>query len=267
MPQVRDVMQAMDEIAPLALAEPWDNVGLMFGSPDWPVAHVLLALDATPAVVAQADGLPEAMIVTHHPLFFDPIRALIEGDMAFGVVPALARGSIALFAAHTNLDRSPTHGTAAALAVALAPTGGEAARRAEIEAHGLWALASLVEPITISRMAELVRERLGAAAVHVIGSAAAADRIALIPGSGGDELAAARAAGAQVAITGEIKHHQAIEAGLLGPTVITAGHFETERPVLGLVQAALRERLPGLDVRIAEESSPVRHVLAGDPGG
>lgn len=262
-----DVMAALDEIAPPELAEPWDNVGLMFGGGSWLVAHVLLALDATPAVVAQAEGLGDAMIVTHHPLFFDPIRALVDDDPAFHVVTALAQQGTALASAHTNLDRSPTCGTAAALAQALALRGGEAPRRAEIVPHGFWALATLVEPLSTARLAQLVRDALDARAVHVMGGCSAAERIALIPGSGGDELAAARAAGAQVAITGEIKHHQALEANLLGPTVITAGHFETERPVLGGLQRALQKRLPGLDVRIAEETSPVWSVYTRDSGG
>jgi putative NIF3 family GTP cyclohydrolase 1 type 2 len=77
MPRVADVMALIEAVAPASLAEPWDNVGLMFGGQDWPVRNVLLALDPSPVVVAQAAGLPDAIIVTHHPLFFEPVRQLL----------------------------------------------------------------------------------------------------------------------------------------------------------------------------------------------
>ena len=268
MVQVAEVMAAVEEFAPVALAEPWDNVGLMFGGRGWPVAHVLLALDATPAVVAQAEGLGDAMVVTHHPLFFEPLRALVEDEFAFRVVQALAQGGIALYAAHTNLDKSPTHGTPRALAEALGFGAGADGVRGETILGGLGSVVNAAQPGNRQDLATLVAQQLGSRVVQLVGEGrGSARRIALVPGSGGDALASARAAGAQVMVTGELKHHEALEAELLGPAVITAGHFETEQPVLALLQRALQERLPGLDIRIAEESSPIWSVHSGGLGG
>lgn len=268
MVSVADVIAAVEEFAPASLAEPWDNVGLMFGGRSWPVAHVLLALDATPAVVAQAEGLQDAMIITHHPLFFEPIRALVEDEFAFHVVQALAQGNIALYSAHTNLDKSPTHGTPQALAEALGFGAGADGVRGETISGGLGSVVNAAQPGNRQDLAALVAQKLGSRVVQLVGEGRGlARRIALVPGSGGDALASARAAGAHVMVTGELKHHEALEAELLGPAVIVAGHFETERPVLGLLQRALRERLPGLDIRLAEESSPIWSVHPDGFGG
>lgn len=276
MTQVADVMAAIEQIAPIGLAEPWDNVGLMFGGRSWPVSHVLLAVDATPAVVAQAEGLQGVMVVTHHPLFFDPIRSLAEDDPTYAVVSALARASMALYSAHTNLDKSPTHSTALALAEALgfadvrplASREGDDGLSVESPEPVPGCLAVLPQPMSRKDLAEHVRRRLQARLVQMIGPAEGqAQRVALIPGSGGDVLAAAREAGADIVVTGELKHHEALAAGVLGPAVIIAGHFETERPVLAWLQHALQERLPQLDIRIAEESSPIGSVHTGDCGG
>jgi dinuclear metal center YbgI/SA1388 family protein len=273
MVQVADVMAALEEIAPPVLAEPWDNVGLMFGGRSWPVEHLLLAVDPTPAVAAQAADLQDAMIITHHPLFFDPIRRLVEGDLAHDVVMRLAEAETALYAAHTNLDKSPTHSTARALAEALGfkqvgplapfrPWEGKCAPAGETAQPGFGCLAILPDSMTRRQLWELVARRLGSHGARVAGSAdGAATRIALVPGAGGEALALAREAGAHVMVTGELKHHEALEALHLGPTVIAAGHWETERPVLDLLQRALQERLPGVTIRIAEEcpiwSAPV----------
>lgn len=258
--QVADVIDIMEEIAPPALAEPWDNVGLMFGDDSWPVEHVVLALDPTPAVIVQAEALWKALVVTHHPLFFEPIRTLMQGSPAFRVVMLMAKANVALYAAHTNLDKSPTHGTARALAGAL---GFESPVLC-----GPGCLVTLPERVRAGELAQHVAGRLAARAVALIGIAETTpvQRVGLIPGSGGDEVSAARDAGAEIVITGELKHHQALEA-LEGTPAITAGHFETERPVLGLVQRHLQDRCPGLHVRIAEESSPIRSIHTQDCGG
>ncbi|MBU0611635.1 MAG: Nif3-like dinuclear metal center hexameric protein [Armatimonadetes bacterium] len=279
MVRVEDVAALIERIAPASLAEPWDNVGLMFGGLSWPVEHILLALDATPAVVAQAGGLRDAMIITHHPLFFEPIRALVEDDLAYHVVSGLAKADVALLSAHTNLDKSPTHGTARALAEALGlgPVEplvpyrlreGEDDDSAETALPGFGGIVTLPQGTTRAELAALVAQRLPSRVVQLVGHGqGAAERVALVPGSGGDALGLAREAGAQAMVTGEIKHHEALEAEVLGPAVITAGHFQTERPVLHLLQRYLREHLPNVDIRIAEESSPIWSVQTGDSGG
>lgn len=103
-PTVGDVVSAMHELAPPALAESWDNVGLQLGDPAEPVRRGLVALEVTSAVLREAEKRRANLLVTHHPLIFRPLGNLVET----GTIPRLAtrmvRSGIALLAAHTNLD-------------------------------------------------------------------------------------------------------------------------------------------------------------------
>lgn len=100
----RQIMDAMEIMAPGRLAAAWDNVGLLVGDPGQAVARVLVALDVTPelAAAAAADGVD--MIVAHHPLIFRPLAAIRTDRRPDAALAALLRAGIAVFAAHTNLD-------------------------------------------------------------------------------------------------------------------------------------------------------------------
>ncbi len=103
-PKVGDVVSAMHELAPPALAEEWDNVGLQLGSPDAPAERVMVALEVTSAVVREAAKRRASMLVTHHPLLFRPLRTLSEEGTVQRLAAGLIRAQVALLAAHTNLD-------------------------------------------------------------------------------------------------------------------------------------------------------------------
>jgi dinuclear metal center YbgI/SA1388 family protein len=115
---VSDVKRVMDEWAPPAWAETWDRVGLQAGRPDQEVAGVAVCLSVTPEVVADARAAGVNMIVAHHPLIWDPIRALRTDDPQVRLCLDIAAGGMACLAAHTNLDVAPD-GVNDALAKAL----------------------------------------------------------------------------------------------------------------------------------------------------
>lgn len=102
--KVSDIMEIMAEIAPPRLAEDWDNTGLQFGGPDWPVSHVFVALDPTLASVNKACGAGADMLITHHPLIFKPLSSLKTDTSVGAIIDKAARSRLAIFAAHTNLD-------------------------------------------------------------------------------------------------------------------------------------------------------------------
>jgi len=261
---VKDIATAIEAAAPLGLAEPWDTVGLQVGGPSAQVRAVLLAVDATPAVVAQASDQGAQLIIAHHPLLFSPLGAVIAGDPVADIVMELIRSGIAFYAAHTNLDVAPRIGTAAALAdllglqgSAVLPCGCAGATGPDGELTGAGRIDDLPEPLTAKAFAEQVRRQLGAGSVRVVGRPAVMiSRLAAVPGAGGDGLADAAAAGAQAFVTGELKHHELLEARARGLVVILAGHLHTERPVLAPLQRYLQEAFPGLTVTIAAEDWP-----------
>jgi len=115
---VSDVVGAVEGLAPTALAEDWDNVGLQVGDPAAGVRRVLVALTPLPEVFDEAEELGANLLLLHHPLIFRPLKrldpSLYPGDL---VSRALRRG-IAVLAAHTNYDAAPG-GVSVALAEAL----------------------------------------------------------------------------------------------------------------------------------------------------
>ena len=101
---VHDIIKLMDRLAPRALAEKWDNVGLQVGQLDWPVKRVSIALDPLPEVVAAACADQTDLLITHHPLTLSPLEQ-IHFDSPIGkIIQQAAQNQLAIFTAHTNLD-------------------------------------------------------------------------------------------------------------------------------------------------------------------
>ena len=96
----------MEELAPPAWAESWDNVGLQVGAPDRPVQRVLVALELTGGVVEEAIAGQAGLIVVHHPAIFKPWKALRFDTPAGRRIERLVQAGIGLYAAHTNLDQA-----------------------------------------------------------------------------------------------------------------------------------------------------------------
>ena len=101
---VRDLVGAIDSIAPFAFAEDWDNVGLLVGRPDNPVQRVLCTIDLTPAVMDEAVAERAEAIVSYHPTLFKPFKRLAEGTPAERMAMRLLERGIAVICPHTALD-------------------------------------------------------------------------------------------------------------------------------------------------------------------
>ncbi|PID40311.1 MAG: hypothetical protein CR984_03855, partial [Proteobacteria bacterium] len=101
---VDQMIAVLNRLAPPRLAESWDNVGLQFGDRSWPVKKIWVALDPLPEVVADACENEADLLVTHHPLFFKPIKKIDCATPAGRIICLAAAGRLAIFSAHTNLD-------------------------------------------------------------------------------------------------------------------------------------------------------------------
>jgi dinuclear metal center YbgI/SA1388 family protein len=101
-----DLEAVLEKLAPRALAEPEDNCGLLVGDRDAPVGRVLVALELTEPVLAEAVAGSYDAVLTHHPLLFSPLRSVVESRPRERMVRELVRGNMNLFANHTNLDSS-----------------------------------------------------------------------------------------------------------------------------------------------------------------
>ena len=117
MPTVGEIFDFLNTKAPVETKLDFDNVGLLVGSRDWPVTSVLLALEITGAVIAEAAERKAGLVLSHHPLFFDLKAVSSEVPQGKKAMDLLASG-IAAICMHTNLDAADG-GVNDALAAAL----------------------------------------------------------------------------------------------------------------------------------------------------
>ncbi|WP_066495402.1 Nif3-like dinuclear metal center hexameric protein [Abyssisolibacter fermentans] len=102
--KVKKICDAMNKLAPVKLAEKWDNCGLQIGNPHKEVKKILLALDATEAIVTEAVKLNYDMIITHHPFIFKPLNSIDLSTYKGRLIKKLINNDIAIYSSHTNLD-------------------------------------------------------------------------------------------------------------------------------------------------------------------
>jgi dinuclear metal center YbgI/SA1388 family protein len=358
-PTVGEWLRALEELFPPAWAEEWDSVGLQAGDRSWPAERVLVALDPTSEVVVEARDRSCGLVVSHHPLVFEPLRNLDVQDPVARVAVGAAESRIAVAAVHTNADVADP-GVSDALAEALGvevtgvlrptaagsrvklvtfvppevtakvldavasagggligeythssfrvrgtgtfipsekanPTMGErgelneveedrleivvprdrmsAAVAAMVDAHpyeevaydlyplagggglGLGRVGRTPEPIEARSLAGFCSERLGSD-VRIAGDPGrAVATVALCGGAGASLLPDAIRSGVDAFITGDLKHHQALDAAAAGLTVIDAGHYGTERPFVPVLAQRLADAGPPGEVLVSERST------------
>ncbi|HEY5834368.1 Nif3-like dinuclear metal center hexameric protein [Streptomyces sp.] len=239
MPTVSDVIAALDALWPPALAEPWDAVGLVCGDPEAEVTRVLFAVDPVAEVADEAIRIGADLLVTHHPLYLRGTTTVAPvGPAGFKgrVVHTLIRNGVALHVAHTNADRAdPGVSDALAAAVDLRVTGplvpdptDPAGRR------GLGRLCELDAPVSLAAFAARAAHGLPrtATGLRVAGDPETQVRTIAVCGGSGDSLfEQVRAAGADVYLTADLRHHPASEARQAGaPVLVDAAHWATEWP-------------------------------------
>ena len=103
--KVKDIINIIEEFAPLGIQEKWDNSGLCIGSPEDEVTSVLMGLDCTPELVDEAIACGADMIVTHHPLIFSGLKKISSDDLVGAAVIKAIKAGISIYAAHTNADK------------------------------------------------------------------------------------------------------------------------------------------------------------------
>ena len=248
---VREIYDVLFAFAPERMKMgDWDNVGLLCGRFTTEVETVLIALDPLPDVIAEAVELGAQCIVTHHPLFFDPPRAINETTLAGRSVLELIEHGIAAVNLHTNLDCAPG-GVNDALAAKLEldnvrvlnPAGEDDAG----QPYGLLRIGE-TEQTDVRTFAAFVKEKLACPGLRFADAGRPVRCVAVGGGSCGSAIDEVLAAGCDTFVTADLKYHQFEEARWRGLNLIDAGHFETEDPVCEVLAMLLRERFPELRV-------------------
>lgn len=252
-PSLAEVLDILHEIAPLELAAEWDNTGVLLQGSARPgkVARVLLAIDLTVGVVAEAIAARASLVVAYHPPIFAGLKRLHADG---GVQEALLRAGAAeltVYSPHTALDAAPS-GLADWLAECV--LGGDAPKELRPCGDGEFGrVVELAKAIPFATLLQRCKKKLGVRSLQVARPARAAAKvrtIAVAAGAGGSVL---RGVQADAFVTGEMSHHDALAAIAAGTSVVLAGHSNTERGFLPSLQKRLRAAFDGeLDVRISK---------------
>jgi dinuclear metal center YbgI/SA1388 family protein len=264
-PSLSDIIGILDSLAPPSLAEEWDNCGLQLGDLSWPVKKIWVALDPTLQVVEAACAQKVDLLVTHHPLIFRPLRS-IEFHTPLGAVINMAtRHNLAIFAAHTNLDRV-TGGLNDILARRLGlkdlkslATGGPTKEPISGEpGPGIGRVGSLDKAMDLKSLARSVKKEMGLKIIKFAGDPdLLIKKAAVCTGSGSSLLTDFFASGAQVYISGDMRYHDArdVEAGNRG--VIDIGHFSSESFIGQDLTAQLRNKFDQTGINVTVEACDI----------
>ncbi len=240
-----DVIELINTLAPFDLAEEWDNCGLQAGHMSWPVRKVLVSLDVTVAVMAEAKKAGADLVLSHHPLMIKPVNCIDFSTMTGEAIAISSNDKISVVSAHTNLDKA-VNGLndffadfigvreTSPLCAAGSPDGED--RRA----GGLGRTGQLADPVRLNHFAAEIKQKLAADHIRMIGDAQHRVRkVAVCTGSGGALIPEFIASGADVFVTGDIKYHEAREIEASGRALIDVGHFASERIAVDFLSETL----------------------------
>jgi len=229
----KEIISVVEKFAPPTLASEWDNVGLLIGDEDASITSVMVSLDIDEGVIDEAISKGCNLIITHHPVIFEPFKTLNTGHFKQKLIFKIISQNINVYSAHTNLDCAEK-GINDYLACNLGLREISVLKKTH-ESHngstefGFGRVGYLESPVTLKELCQRVKLLLGIDSVRVVGDLQSmASKVAISSGSGADFIGDARNLGCQCFITGDIKYHDACDARDMGLSVIDAGHFETE---------------------------------------
>ena len=221
------IAEEIEKWAPKIYAEPYDNPGLILGRSNKQVKKIVMAVDASELVIAQAVAWGADMLIVHHPLPFTPIKTITDEDRIGRQILTLIENHITLYAVHTNGDSAPNGGND--YACHLLGLQNVRAVAAEDEIACL-RIGELKESCTLEALGSLVKEAYQLPHVKVYDSRKKeVKKVAVCIGSGMDFAPLAIKEGADVLITGDISYHKADAALASGLSLVDATHFLTDR--------------------------------------
>lgn len=257
MTRVQDVIETVLRAYPQALAADWDTgIGLTCGDPDEVVHSVRLAVDAVEATVDETIRIGAGLLLTHHPLLFRPVQSVAAHTAKGALIHRMILAGVAHFAAHTNAD-SAVGGVNDAFAGALGLTDPRPlVPRDTGSATGSGRVGRLPESMSLRDFTRHVAGRLPAT---VTGVRAAGDpdrlltTVAVCGGAGEEFLRASVAAGADVYVTSDLRHHVVAEfvAVRTHPAVVDVPHWAGEWPWLARAAALIESEHPELTVTVS----------------
>ncbi|MEK5032139.1 Nif3-like dinuclear metal center hexameric protein [Paenibacillus sp. FSL R7-0302] len=287
------VMSVLNTIVPFACVAARDNSGLIVGEPSLNVDTVLMAVDLTEAVIEEAVNLNCGMIVTHHHIMGKGVKRITPDTFEGRAVRRLTQNNIAFVVCHNNLDFL-THGTADTLMRA----AGAAESRALYEGYaflattpaevnaasipvpkgegidpdleaGFGRVGKLAVPCTLI---ELIKRLEGTVTgpVNVVGADDRLIRSVAVQVGAGErsDLDQAKRMGADLLISGDVRHDNRLYAAEIGICLLDFCHYEVELPGILSLMSRLKQGLDRggyeVQVKLSQAEAPVRHMVMPD---
>ena len=253
MTTVKDIFQFIETVAPKYMKESWDNVGLNCGRMDKEVKTILVALDPFAGVCKEAVEIGADLLVTHHALLWNPGFITDETQQGKNTLFLIERG-IPCINAHTNLDLAPG-GVNDTLAKILGldhiqvvnPVGTDG----NGQEYGLLRCGTVEEQSLVTFLAQ-VKERLGCEGLRYADGGKPVHKVCVGGGACGSELMDAYKAGCDTFVTADVKYNQFWDAKDLGMSIIDAGHFHTENPVVQVLADKIQTAFPKIRVIVSK---------------
>lgn len=240
----REIISCLEGLAPKKYAESWDNVGLLVGHYDQPVKRIMIALDANNQVIEAAVKENVDLLITHHPMIFAPIKQIHDENFTGKKILALAEHHIAYYAMHTNFDTKGGMARLAAERMGLTNTKILSITWEEAgEKEGIGIIGD-TDSFTLKAYGELVKERFLLEHVFVYGDLKReVKKIAIVPGSGKSCIKDALQEKADVLVTGDIGHHEGLDAVDQGLCIIDATHYGLEYIFIEFIKTYLENTI------------------------
>lgn len=244
MAKVKDFYGYLNSIAPFETQEDWDNSGMLVGDMDAEVKKVAVVLDITHEEIKKAKAIGADLIISHHPVIFNPIKSVTRGSVPYELVAS----SINALCCHTPLDIADG-GTNDSLAKLL----GIEVTRTEDPILRL----GTVEPTTAENLAGKIAKTLNMK-VRYADAGRKIEKIAICTGAGCSLIEAAGEIDAF--ITGDASHHNFLDCVQAGITLIAAGHYETEIVVVPVLVKKLQAQFPDIEIIDIKQENPIKFI-------
>lgn len=244
MAKVKDFYGYLNSIAPFETQEDWDNSGMLVGDMNAEVKKAAVVLDITHEEIKKAKAIGADLIISHHPVIFNPIKSVTKGSVPYELVA----NSINALCCHTPLDIADG-GTNDSLAELL----GINVTRADDPILRL----GTVEPTTAQELAGKIANTLNTK-VRYADAGKTIKKIAICTGAGCSLIEAAGEIDAF--ITGDASHHNFLDCVQAGITLIAAGHYETEIIVVPVLVKKLQAQFPDIEIINIKQENPIKFI-------
>ncbi len=253
MPSVKDILNYLETLAPAYMKESWDNVGLLCGDEMAPVQTVLVALDPFEGVCREAKAVGADLLITHHPLIFQPCKTITTNTGVGRSILTLCAAGISAINAHTNLDcANGGVNTVLAQTLGLSDIRVITSNGTDVDGQPWGLLRMGTFDAALPDFLAHVKQALGCEGLRYVDGGKDVHQVAVGGGACAGGIREAFDAGCDTFVTADVKYNQFWDARDLGMNLIDAGHFQTENPVVAVLAAKIAAEFPDLTVKISQ---------------